>query len=264
MSTPWNFEQVERTASTNEDLLLRWRSGDLHQPTSRLAIEQTHGKGRRGRIWHSEPNHTLTFSLAYPFHPNLSMQFFQGLSLACGLGIIQGIAAYHNLPPTLLAKSGLGLKWPNDLYINDKKLGGILIEGGQKIIGEPFWMIIGIGLNLKSLSSSSSSSQIEYPIASLTDLPGLGQSQLIPIWHQLTQSLSDILTRYMNSGFEQFIPDWNQWHLLQDQLVEIQDENTAILTGKCRGINDYGAIIIETTSGIKTIHNGTLSLKKCP
>jgi biotin-(acetyl-CoA carboxylase) ligase len=68
----------------------------------------------------------------------------------------------------------------------------------------------------------------------------------------------------MNSGFEQFIPDWNQWHLFQDQLVEIQDENTAVLTGKCRGINDYGAIIIETTDGIKTIHNGTLSLKKCP
>jgi BirA family biotin operon repressor/biotin-[acetyl-CoA-carboxylase] ligase len=192
------------------------------------------------------------------------MQFFQGLSLACGLGIIQGIAAYHNVPPALLAKGGLGLKWPNDLYINDKKLGGILIEGGQKIISEPFWMIIGIGLNLKNLTSTSNSSQIEYPIACLADLPGLGQSQLIPIWQQLTQSLSDILHRYMNSGFEQFIPDWNQWHLFQDQLVEIQDENTAVLTGKCRGINDYGAIIIETTDGIKTIHNGTLSLKKCP
>ena len=245
------LNEVDSTNTFLKDALSK--STPLLDGTVIMAEKQFAGRGQVENSWQSEAGKNLTFSiLLNPSFLAVDRQF--ELNKAISIALNDVLIKY--IPASAF------IKWPNDLYINDKKLGGILIEGGQKIIGEPFWMIIGIGLNLKSLTSTSNSSQIEYPIACLADLPGLGQSQLIPIWHQLTQSLSDVLNRYMNSGFEQFIPDWNQWHLFQDQLVEIHDENTAVLTGKCRGINNYGAIIIETTGGIKTIHNGTLSLKK--
>mgnify|MGYP006159029963 CR=1 FL=1 len=127
----WNciLERLAETESTNDDLMARWRAGALIDPVSRLAKHQTKGKGRAGRQWFTEPNSSLSFSLAYPF--NQPQQFLYGLSLVCGLAAIQGISKSLGLDEMSLRQHGLSLKWPNDLLINERKLGGILIEGGK-------------------------------------------------------------------------------------------------------------------------------------
>ena len=127
----WNciLERVNQTESTNDDLMARWRAGELIDPVSRLARHQTKGKGRAGRAWFANPQSSLCFSLAYPFTQN--SQALHGLSLACGLAVLQGIATSLRVPKEQLHDLGIGLKWPNDLLIHGKKLGGILIEGGN-------------------------------------------------------------------------------------------------------------------------------------
>ena len=88
----WNciLERVAKTQSTNDDLLVRWRAGELIDPVARIAHEQTAGKGRAGRVWLAKPEDTLCFSLAYPFKCRLSD--LTGLSLVVGLAVLSGIA----------------------------------------------------------------------------------------------------------------------------------------------------------------------------
>ena len=143
----WNciFERVAETQSTNDDLLTRWRLGDLIDPVARIARNQTNGKGRAGRSWLASPDDSLCFSLAYPFQRKPSE--LSGLSLVAGLAIISGIGEGCNLTKSELYETGIRLKWPNDLLLKQKKVGGILIEGGQRKAEENTWMILGVGLN---------------------------------------------------------------------------------------------------------------------
>ena len=117
------LERVAETKSTNDDLLERWRSGQLIDPVARIAHRQTAGKGRAGRAWLSNPDDSICFSVAYPFKRSPAQ--LAGLSLSVGLAVIEGIAKACNLDKSLILQSGLRLKWPNDLLLNNAKLAGI-------------------------------------------------------------------------------------------------------------------------------------------
>ena len=142
------LERVTETKSTNDDLLVRWRAGELIDPVARIAHKQTAGKGRAGRAWLANPEDSLCFSLAFPFKRTPAE--LSGLSLLVGLAVVDGIAQACNLSEEELRQAGLQLKWPNDLLLNNAKLAGILIEGGQSKVGDPTWMIIGVGMNLRN------------------------------------------------------------------------------------------------------------------
>ena len=140
------LERVAQTKSTNDDLLERWRAGELIDPVARIAHKQTAGKGRAGRTWLARPEDSICFSLAFPFKRKPTE--LTGLSLLVGLAVISGITQACDLTEAILYQAGLRLKWPNDLLLNNTKLGGILIEGGQAKANDLTCMIIGIGMNL--------------------------------------------------------------------------------------------------------------------
>jgi BirA family biotin operon repressor/biotin-[acetyl-CoA-carboxylase] ligase len=146
MAINWILESVDQSSSTNDDLMARWRARQLWEPIARKTITQTSGKGRLGRSWISHPHQALTFSVAYPFKKNISE--LSGLSLVCGLAVIKGISKASEISQEDLKKLGLGLKWPNDIFFNNKKLAGVLLEGGQLDATQSTWMVIGIGINL--------------------------------------------------------------------------------------------------------------------
>jgi len=103
-----------------------------------MARHQLAGRGQRGRQWHGEPGQSLMMSLILrPFPVNLSRQFLFSASVALGLlEVCQSFQA-----------DGWAIKWPNDLYWNDRKAAGILIE--NSIQGRKWnWAVVGIGLNL--------------------------------------------------------------------------------------------------------------------
>ena len=106
------LERVIETRSTNDDLLERWRAGELIDPVARIAQKQTAGKGRAGRSWLANPEDSLCFSLAFPFKRTPAE--LSGLSLLVGLAVISGIAQACDLSESKLHELGLRLKWPND------------------------------------------------------------------------------------------------------------------------------------------------------
>jgi BirA family biotin operon repressor/biotin-[acetyl-CoA-carboxylase] ligase len=257
------LERVAQTRSTNDDLLARWRAGELVDPVARIAHHQTAGKGRAGRIWLAKPEDSLSFSLAFPFRR--SPAELSGLSLLVGLAVIAGIAQACQLDQATLHSLGLRLKWPNDLLLNNTKVGGILIEGGQTKIGDPTWMVIGIGINLRhaQLFENELGDQVKQKVGSLDQL--ISQTSSLPdtefIWLKLLESLERYLSEFDQNGFTAYQSEWERWDAYRDQAIRISGAHQEPLDGIAKGIDHSGALLVQRDHQILTIHAGDVSLR---
>jgi len=263
MSPNCILERVATTKSTNDDLLARWRADELIDPVARIAHDQTSGKGRAGRVWLSNPGDTLCFSLAYPF--NKRPHELSGLSLVIGLAVIAGIAGALGINETTLHQQGLRLKWPNDLLLNNAKLGGILIEGGQTSPSSPTWMVIGLGLNLRNaeLITQNSENQTAFSAAALDQL--IPHHALIPdtefIWLKLIESFERHLTQFEQHGFSYFKSSWLDWDAFNGQSVCISGAGQEPIIGVSSGVDHSGALILHQHDKSIVIHAGDVSLR---
>ena len=261
----WNciLERVAETKSTNDDLLGRWRAGELIDPVARVAQNQTAGKGRVGRSWLANPEDSLCFSLAYPFQRSPSE--LSGLSLLVGLAVLQGIANALGIEKSALYAQGLRLKWPNDLLLNNAKLGGILIEGGQAKIGEPTWMIIGVGINLRNASAiqNSLNSERSFKVASLDKiLPSsiqLPDAEFISL--KLIDSFEQHLPAFDQRGFALYQHQWMEWDAFKDIEVCISGASKAPVYGIAKGVDSSGALLLEQETKTIFIYAGDVSLR---
>ena len=132
----FTVEVYDSVGSTN-DVVREFLSADDSHGVAALAEAQTQGRGRRGRSWHSPAGANLYLSLGWRFHG--PVERLSGLSLAVGAMLAEAIARDCEVD--------LALKWPNDLYFGERKLGGVLIE----LLGEQngaIPVIAGIGLNV--------------------------------------------------------------------------------------------------------------------
>lgn len=131
------LEEVKETASTNDYLAQLCKKNKAKEFYTVVAESQTNGKGQRGNTWESESGKNLTFSIVlYPTALEAKKQFI--LSMLAALSCHEALSDYTD---------GFSIKWPNDIYWKDKKIGGILIENeleGKYITQS----IIGIGLNI--------------------------------------------------------------------------------------------------------------------
>ena len=267
MSTNCILERVEETRSTNDDLLGRWRAGELSCPVARIAYRQTAGKGRAGRSWLANPEDSLCFSLAYPFKKNIAQ--LSGLSLVAGLAVITGIGAALNLDLATLYRQGLRLKWPNDLLIQQAKLGGILIEGGQTKPTESTWMVIGVGINLGHAMKIQAQLQSvgAQKVAALDELMG-SENNVLPevdfLWLKIIEALEHHLTQFEEGGFSKFRDQWMKWDAYQNQAVSILGGGKQPIEGLAKGVDETGALLLEQAGKIITIHAGDVSLRVQP
>jgi BirA family biotin operon repressor/biotin-[acetyl-CoA-carboxylase] ligase len=261
----WNclLERVATTQSTNDDLLARWRAGTLEQPVARIARQQTAGKGRAGRVWLAQAEDTLCFSLAYPF--SCRPHALSGLSLVIGLCVINGIAAALGTTENALFDQGLRLKWPNDLLLNNAKLGGILIEGGQVNPSSPTWMIIGVGLNIQNETALQQKleGQSAFGAAALEQL--VSKEAPVPdiefIWLKIIDSFEKYLTEFERSGFTPFKDAWERWDAFRGQAVYISGAGTQTLHGIASGVDSSGALLLNQPHQNIAIHAGDVSLR---
>lgn len=152
--------------STNDEAAALIAQRDPNEGLLVITDNQTAGRGQRGNQWEAKSGENLTFSLILkPSFLTATEQFW--LNMAISLGI------YDTLQP--LIGSSLRIKWPNDIYVDDRKLGGILIENtlhGYNIA----WSIVGIGLNVNQTAfgyGTATSLQNESPLPNAYDLPGL-------------------------------------------------------------------------------------------
>jgi len=255
MRTNWQIQHLATSPSSNDALAHGLRNQSINQATALLVDEQTAGKGRMGRSWLSDPHTSLTFSVAHPIYRSFAE--LSGLSLACGLKIWQGIAKACSISKEELYARGCRLKWPNDLYIHNQKVGGILIEAVSPQANQ-HWLVIGIGLNLLGTPQHSSINQA----GSLSDI--LDPRYLVRenLFRAILDELADLFQDFAQGDFSQFQAEWNRWHLFQNLECQILQEGQVIDTGIALGVDTRGQLELKTSTGIRKIMAGDVSLRK--
>lgn len=228
---PSIFEEVEilfSTSSTNT--AIQSKLTHTKSPIVIIAEHQSAGRGRRGKTWLSPFGKNIYLSMSWRFNEGMSR--LDGLSLVVGLAVIKMLE--------FAQIEGVKLKWPNDLMLNNKKIGGILLE----ISGDPLAecsVIIGIGLNVNVLPSRLA---IDQPWSSLKIEEGkeFDRNLLVSV---LLNSLAKMLTIFAKEGFEYFYPLWNKVDWLQNREVCIyQGDNVDF--GKVVGVSKSGALMLDS------------------
>lgn len=243
------------TASTQADALAA--------PTPRqgcaifLAERQTRGQGRRGRTWESPLAANLYMSVSRRFARELSA--LSGLSLVVGVALAEALNA--RIPAdvsanTAGASSRIGVKWPNDLVADGKKLGGILIQlradstaGAQAVIG--------IGINVRMPAAHAA--HIDQAWCDLHQL-GAGALSRNELAAALLDSLLPALKQFERQGLAPFLPRWQRLDALAGKPVRVI-EGADILEGTSFGISDSGALRVRQGERERLFHSGEVSLR---
>ncbi|WP_374109899.1 biotin--[acetyl-CoA-carboxylase] ligase [Pelomonas sp. CA6] len=230
-----------RTEGRGRDAPYGRRQHDL-QPCLLIAEHQTHGRGRLGRQWYSSVGASLTFSLSLP----LNVADWSGLSLVVGCAIAE---ALDPLPPGQAPR--LQLKWPNDLWLDGRKLGGILIEtvpAGPTRMG-----VIGIGLNV-SERARVAEGLLGTGFACLQELhPGITPPRALA---RLAPGLLRALADFPNQGFAGWRERFAARDLLRDRpLISGAQE------GRGAGVNERGELLIQTAQGLQAVAGGEVSVR---
>ena len=227
--------------STNTEALAHLREGG--GPLLLSASRQTAGRGRLGRAWQSD-DAALTFSLALPLPADLDLS---GLSLTVGCTVAD-----------VLDPGGerIRLKWPNDLFLDDAKLGGILIET-VPLQHERRGVVIGIGLNLQALPADADRSTFASGHAALQDLtPGATASATLD---RLAPALRAMLADFETLGFGPWQAAFSRRDLAAGRRVRVGEQ-----VGVARGVSTRGELLLDTDAGIALVSGGELSLRLEP
>ena len=220
--------ELESVDSTNNYAMARIHEGLASDGMVYLTRHQWAGKGQRGKSWISEPGQNLMMSLIIEPSPlNLTQQFL--FSAAIALAILDLVKGFQN--------SNWKIKWPNDIYWNDRKAGGLLIE--SVVTGQTWsWAIVGIGLNLNQSSfpveipNAISLNQITgaryEPVAIARELvPGIRKQILI-----LQKTLDQILRRLNDSLYK------------KDQVIALR-KNDELFVSALKAVDSNGLLVTE-------------------
>ncbi|WP_374601340.1 bifunctional biotin--[acetyl-CoA-carboxylase] ligase/biotin operon repressor BirA [Arenimonas sp.] len=211
-----------------------------------LAERQTAGRGRRGRTWVSPLAAHVYLSLSRRFDAGIGA--LQGLSLAVGAATAEVLHA-KGFPQ-------VGLKWPNDLLADGRKLGGILVELRGDAAG-PLHVVVGLGLNVAMPAPAAAG--IDQPwcdLASLAPNPP-GRSELCA---GLLDALVPLLADYENAGLKPWQATWSRLDLLAGRPVRLEEGGRSI-DGIALGIDGEGALRLRTADGERRCHAGETSLR---
>ncbi len=237
---------LEVTQSTNADALTL-SAGGLPRPLAILAEYQSAGRGRRGRDWQSPYGSNLYVSLACQFSGGAAV--LEGLSLAVGVAVAETLAA-----------TGLGervqLKWPNDLWVGGRKVGGILVELAGEMDGRCV-PVIGVGINCAMPQAAAQ--QIDQPWTDLARELGasVDRNQLAG---SLLAALLDMLAVFRAQGFAGLRERWQALDGCQGKAVNLLLGERRI-RGVARGVNEQGALLLEVDGNIERFHGGEMSLR---
>ncbi|ATF09616.1 bifunctional biotin--[acetyl-CoA-carboxylase] ligase/biotin operon repressor BirA [Candidatus Enterovibrio altilux] len=236
------FTLVPVIDSTNQYLLDR--IGQLTSGMSCLAEYQHAGRGRRGGVWFSPFCANLCFSIYWKLDASITAAM--GLSLVVGVAMVEVLAK--------LGTEGVKVKWPNDLYWQDKKLAGILIEmTGQA--GDAIHLVIGVGLNI----AMSDKCDVDQNWVNLKDTSNTLPGKNI-LAAALINGVIDALKKYEINGMIGFVEQWNKYDNFQNRSVKLLLEKFET-QGIVRGINEQGALLLETETGIIPYLSGKISFR---
>jgi len=228
-SGKYNIISKEELASTNEYMSLLLHSKDVDDRSVIVCNKQTSGKGQKGNSWEAEEGKNLTFSVLYKPFELLAMDQFT-ISIIISLGICDYLKEK--------AIDNVKIKWPNDIYVGDNKICGILIE--HEISGEYLnSSICGVGLNINQEVFKSSAPN---PV-SLINIT----NQKYSLKQELLKLLDCIEGRYINIADHRDLLWKNYKNCLYrfNKVYKYKTED-GIIEGKIVGVNKYGQLLLET------------------
>ena len=230
--------------STNTYLFNR-ASDHMGKRYAVMAEKQNHGRGRRGRQWVSPFGRNIYLSLLVSFSGGMSA--LEGLSLTTAIAVERALRR--------LDIQGVGLKWPNDIYADGRKLAGILLE----VTGEynsHCQVVIGIGLNLSM--NESEAKDIDQPWVDLRSLnPNLSRNEVAGV---LLDELLTCIDTFQKEGFAPLQEYWSERDIYHESEVSVVSPSQEI-TGVVKGVNRKGELLLKTSRGMEVISAGELSVR---
>ena len=230
--------------STNAEVARRLQAGPSTLPVV-IADSQTAGRGRRGRNWASPRGENLYLSVGLTVRG--------GFSALDGMSLVLGVAVSRAL--TALGAPGVGLKWPNDLFSDQKKLGGILVEIQGELQDGEIQVIAGIGINVHMTQALG----VDQPWASLAnqwpEIPWVRNELAAAI---ITQVLA-IVGPFERQGFAAFREEWQARDIFFGKELMAREGD---LLGEGRGIDAAGNYQVMTDQGLVPVRAGDISLRE--
>ena len=236
---------VDEIESTSSFLLERLASGESANEVC-LAEHQIGGRGRRGRNWLSNPYQNLAMSISWRFETGPAR--LSGLSIAAGVAIARALRS--------ISVEGVELKWPNDVLHGGRKLAGILVDVRGEVDG-PTHIVVGVGLNVRLRRETSA--EIDQAWTDLSAITGQPPNRN-EIAARLITELRKVLVTFDSHGLDPYFQEWKEWHAFENKKVRIIQNETEILGTVC-GLDESGALLLDTSEEIIKVHSGEVSLR---
>lgn len=239
---PYRLHWFSRLRSTNDTAAELRRRGDLFAPAVVVTSNQIAGRGRGSNTWWSGPG-CLTATFAFPIEEHLAPH---QLPLVAGLAVRNAVAE-------ICGNQNVGLKWPNDIVHEGRKLAGLLCERIHRVD------LIGLGLNV-NLKPSDAPRQLRDRIISLRELCGKTFDPT-DVLVQVAQSLLRTLQRRNESLFAALLHEYDRYHVLIGQRVSVtMSESEPSVVGKCEGIDQQGRLIVRERKNTHRIIAGHVEM----
>lgn len=225
--------------STNQYLLNnidRLTTGD-----SCVAEFQSKARGRRGRQWFAPFGSNLYFSMYW--------RLDQGIAAAMGLSLVVGIVMADTLRE--ISNQDIKVKWPNDLYLDDQKLAGILVELAGKT-GDCAHVVIGVGVNLMMTNPDPNIVNQKWA--------NLGKVDRNLLVAKVAKNLKTKLRDFEQHGLTPFLNDWQRLDNFVNRPVKLLIGDN-VIRGVAKGINEQGALLLEQNGETKAFIGGEISLR---
>lgn len=221
--------------STNEEAKRLAKGGGCHGAVI-WAKKQDEGRGRMGRHWVSSEGNLFVSVLLQPDKQQAEL---------AQLSFVAAVAAIEAMEPLVAeSKKGLRCKWPNDIILDDKKLGGILLESFQTDNADKPWVVVGVGINVDSYPPRT-----DFPATCLKD----AGVELVSAKIILSRFIHHFIERYNEwngKGFAPIRKQWMQhaWRMDKRLTARLPDKE---IEGICKGIDDKGALTLLLDNGKK-------------
>lgn len=245
-----SLQVLLHTDSTNTRLLA---VTDL--PTGKadvcIAEHQSAGRGRRGREWLAPFGGGICLSLSWSF-PESPRQL-SALSLAVGVALLRALESR--------GVRGVRLKWPNDVVVDGRKLGGILCELRAET-GGPAYVVVGVGLNARLTDAARRTiAEAGVQAVDLNEVSGKKRISRNSLAAAIIDQLSAALEEFQRSGLKTFVNDWRDADALHGAAVRVMVGET-VHRGLARGIDVDGGLMLETPGGLLRFISGEVSVRR--
>ena len=212
-----------------------------------IAEAQSRGRGRRGRSWQATPYRNILMSMAWRLDSGPAA--ITGISLAAGVAVVRALQEW--------GVEGVGLKWPNDIVWDGRKLAGLLLDVQGEAAG-PSNVVLGLGLNVQIAEAEADA--IDQPWVDLYSIAG-GTADRNGLVVRLLRHLQSMFTEFSRDGLGPFRDPWQELHCYAGRAVRILQPDR-VTEGRVQGIDDRGALLVVDPRGhTHTFHSGEISLR---